>query len=38
MLVNVDLLGLVLSPVLFYLGSAAIIMLLTHFKLINVEG
>jgi hypothetical protein len=38
MLVQVDLLSLLLSPVLFYLGSAAIVLLLSHFKLLKAEA
>jgi hypothetical protein len=35
MLIQLNLLGLLLSPVLFYLGSAALVMLLSYLKLIN---
>jgi hypothetical protein len=38
MLVQINLLSLVLSPVLFYLGSAAIIVLLSHLKLIKTDS
>lgn len=38
MIVNINLLSLALSPVLFYLGSAAFFILLTHLKLLNIEN
>jgi hypothetical protein len=38
MLVNINLLGLALSPVLFYLGSAAFVVLLSHLKLRNTDS
>ena len=37
MLLNYDLLGLVLSPVIFYLGAAGLMLLLSHLKLIKSE-
>jgi hypothetical protein len=38
MLIQVNLLSLVLSPVLFYLGSAAIVLLLSHLKLLKSDS
>jgi hypothetical protein len=38
MLAQIDLLSLVLSPVLFYLGGSALFMLLSYLKLIKTEA
>ncbi len=37
MLIHMNLLSLALSPVLFYLGSAAFVVLLSHLKLLNTD-
>lgn len=37
MLVHVNILSLILSPVLFYLGSAIIVLLLSQLKLVNLD-
>jgi len=36
-LLHTHLLSLLLSPVLFYLGSAALVLLLSHLKLVKTE-
>ncbi len=38
MLANINVLSLVFSPVLFYLGSALLVVVLNHLKLLNAEG
>lgn len=38
MLAQINLFSLVLSPVLFYMAGAAIVMLLSHFKIIKADA
>jgi hypothetical protein len=37
MLLQINLLSILLSPVLFYIGSAALVMLLSHLNLIKID-
>lgn len=37
MLLNYDILGLVLSPVIFFLGAAGLLLLLSHLNLIKSD-
>jgi hypothetical protein len=38
MLFQINLISVLLSPVLFYLGSAALVLLLSHLKLIKTDN